>query len=212
MGKLKGKVAVITGGSSGMALASAKLFVEEGAYVFITGRKQEQLDEAVKLIGRNVTGVRGDAANLDDLDRLFDTVKREKGKIDILFASAGSGRSRQTGRDYRAALRCGLRPECARHAVYGSEGVAAVQRWRIDLHDRVKCFGERFSWFRRVCGEQGGVALIRTHVAQRTEGQKHPGERAGPGPGGHTDSGASSHQGGEGDVRIADPAGKDGSS
>ena len=91
MGKLENKVAVITGGSSGMALASAKLFVEEGAYVFITGRKQEQLDEAVKLIGRNVTGVRGDAANLDDLDRLFDTVKREKGKIDVLFASAGKG-------------------------------------------------------------------------------------------------------------------------
>src|SRR5918992_489297 len=66
MGKLEGKVAVITGGSSGMALASAKRFVEEGAYVFITGRRQEALDEAVKLIGRNVTGVRGDAANLDD--------------------------------------------------------------------------------------------------------------------------------------------------
>src|SRR6202021_491874 len=91
MGKLEGKVAVITGGSSGMALASAKLFVEEGAYVFITGRRQETLDEAVKTIGRNVTGVRGDAANLDDLDRLFGTVKREKGKVDILFASAGKG-------------------------------------------------------------------------------------------------------------------------
>src|ERR1035441_2693869 len=91
MGKLEGKVAVITGGSSGMALASAKLFVEEGAYVFITGRKQEQIDEAVKAIGRNVTGVKGDAANLDDLDRLFDIVKREKGKIDVLFASAGVG-------------------------------------------------------------------------------------------------------------------------
>ena len=97
MGKLEGKVAVITGGSSGMALASAKLFVEEGAYVFITGRKQEQLDEAVKLIGRNVTGVRGDAANLDDLDRLFDTVKREKGKIDVLFASAGKGEAAKLG-------------------------------------------------------------------------------------------------------------------
>src|SRR3954454_7932653 len=91
MGKLEGKIAVITGGSSGMALASAKRFVEEGAYVFITGRRQEALDEAVKLIGRNVIGVRGDAASLDDLDRLFETVKREKGKIDILFASAGIG-------------------------------------------------------------------------------------------------------------------------
>jgi NAD(P)-dependent dehydrogenase (short-subunit alcohol dehydrogenase family) len=68
MGKLEGKVAVITGGSSGLALESAKRFVEEGAYVFITGRRQEALDEAVKLIGRNVTGVRGDASNLDDLD------------------------------------------------------------------------------------------------------------------------------------------------
>ena len=97
MGKLEGKVAVITGGSSGMALATAKLFVEEGAYVFITGRRQEALDEAVKLIGRNVTGVRGDAANLDDLDRLFDTVKREKGKIDILFASAGRGEAVKLG-------------------------------------------------------------------------------------------------------------------
>ena len=91
MGKLEGKVAIITGGSSGMALASARRFVEEGAYVFITGRRQETLDEAVRLIGRNVTGVRGDAANLDDLDRLFETVKREKGKIDVLFASAGTG-------------------------------------------------------------------------------------------------------------------------
>ena len=97
MGKLDGKVAVITGGSSGLALASAKRFVEEGAYVFITGRRQEQLDEAVKLIGRNVTGVRGDAANLDDLDRLFDTVKREKGKIDVLFASAGKGEAGKLG-------------------------------------------------------------------------------------------------------------------
>ena len=91
MGKLEGKVAVITGGWSGLALATAKRFVEEGAYVFITGRRQEALDEAVKLIGRNVTGVRGDAANLDDLDHLFDTVREQKGKIDILFASAGKG-------------------------------------------------------------------------------------------------------------------------
>ena len=97
MEKLNGKVAVITGGTSGMALATAQLFVEEGAYVFITGRRQETLDEAVKLIGRNVTGVQGDAANLDDLDRLFATVKREKGSIDVLFASAGSGEMAKLG-------------------------------------------------------------------------------------------------------------------
>jgi len=93
MGKLEGKVAVITGATSGMALATAKLFVAEGAYVFITGRRQQQLDVAVKAIGRNVTGVQGDAGNLADLDRLYDTVRREKGRIDVLFASAGVGES-----------------------------------------------------------------------------------------------------------------------
>ena len=97
MGKLDGKVAVITGGSTGLALAGAKLFVEEGAYVYITGRRQEALDEAVRLIGRNVTGVRGDSADLDDLDRLFDTVRREKGAIDVLWASAGLGEERVLG-------------------------------------------------------------------------------------------------------------------
>jgi len=91
MGRLDGKVAVITAATSGMALATAKLFVEEGAYIFITGRRQKQLDDAVKAIGGNVTGVQGDAGNLADLDRLYDVVKREKGRIDVLFASAGYG-------------------------------------------------------------------------------------------------------------------------
>lgn len=97
MGKLDNKIAVITGGSSGMALESAKLFVAEGAYVFITGRRQDALDEAVKQIGQNVTAVRGDASNLDDLDRLFDTVRREKGRIDVLYASAGWGEAAPLG-------------------------------------------------------------------------------------------------------------------
>src|SRR5258708_12398347 len=91
MGKLEGKVAVITAATSGMALATAKLFVAEGAYVFITGRRKDKLDEAVKAIGRNVTGVQGDASNLADLDRLYEMVKKQKGKIDVLFASAGRG-------------------------------------------------------------------------------------------------------------------------
>ena len=91
MNMLQGKVAVITAATSGMALATAKRFVEEGAYVFITGRRQAQLDAAVKEIGKNVTGVQGDAGNLADLDRLYDTVKSQKGHLDILFASAGTG-------------------------------------------------------------------------------------------------------------------------
>jgi NAD(P)-dependent dehydrogenase (short-subunit alcohol dehydrogenase family) len=91
MGRLEGKVAVVTAATSGMALATARLFVEEGAYVYITGRRQGKLDEAVKLIGRNVTGVQGDVSELADLDRLYETVKNEKGRIDVLFASAGQG-------------------------------------------------------------------------------------------------------------------------
>jgi NAD(P)-dependent dehydrogenase (short-subunit alcohol dehydrogenase family) len=89
--KLEGKVAVITGATSGMALATAKLFIEEGAYVFITGRSKERLDKAVKEIGKNVTGLQGDVGNLADLDRLFEIVKKEKSRIDVLFASAGVG-------------------------------------------------------------------------------------------------------------------------
>ena len=89
MGKLQGKVAVITGGSSGMGLATARRYVAEGAYVLITGRRQAELDAAVKAIGSNVTGVRGDVANLADLDRLYETIKEQKGRIDVLFANAG---------------------------------------------------------------------------------------------------------------------------
>src|ERR1700692_4505544 len=86
--KLEGKVAVITGGTTGIGLATAKLFVKEGAYVFITGRRQKELDEAVKAIGTNGTGVQGDVAKLADLDRLYESVKA-KGKLDIVFANAG---------------------------------------------------------------------------------------------------------------------------
>lgn len=88
--KLTGKIAVITGGSSGIGLASAKLFVSEGAYVFITGRRQRELDEAVETIGENVTGVQGDVSSLADLDRLYQAVAA-KGRLDIVFANAGVG-------------------------------------------------------------------------------------------------------------------------
>jgi len=86
--KLQGKMAVITGGTSGIGLATAKLFVKEGAYVFITGRRQKELDAAVQAIGRNVAGVQGDVAKLADLDRLYEAVKKN-GRIDVVFANAG---------------------------------------------------------------------------------------------------------------------------
>src|ERR1700678_98343 len=88
MDRLHGKVAVITGGSTGIGLAAAKLFVKEGAYVFITGRRQKELDEAARAISSNVTGVQGDIAKLADLDRLYETVA-SRGRIDIVFANAG---------------------------------------------------------------------------------------------------------------------------
>ena len=92
MGKLEGKIALITGGNSGIGLAAAKQFVNEGAYVFITGRREPELAQAVKEIGKNVTGIQGDVSNLGDLDRLFAQIKREKGKLDIVFANAGVAR------------------------------------------------------------------------------------------------------------------------
>jgi len=98
MGKLDGKVALITGGNSGIGLAAAKEFVNEGAYVFITGRRDPELAVAVKEIGRNVTGVQGDVSNLGDLDRLFAQIKLEKGKLDIVFANAGVARYAALGK------------------------------------------------------------------------------------------------------------------
>ena len=92
MSKLEGKIALVTGGNSGIGLATAKQFVNEGAYVFITGRREPELAAAVREIGRNVTGVQGDVSNLGDLDRLFAQIKRDKGKLDIVFANAGIAR------------------------------------------------------------------------------------------------------------------------
>jgi NAD(P)-dependent dehydrogenase (short-subunit alcohol dehydrogenase family) len=91
LSKLAGTIAVITGGNSGIGLSTAERFIAEGAYVYITGRRQKELDAAVTQIGRNVTGVQGDVASLADLDRLYAQVAKEKGHIDVLFANAGIG-------------------------------------------------------------------------------------------------------------------------
>ena len=98
MGKLDGKIALVTGGSSGIGLAAAKQFVGEGAYVFITGRREPELASAVKEIGNNVTGVGGDVSNHADLDRLFGQIQREKGRLDVLFANAGVARYAPLGK------------------------------------------------------------------------------------------------------------------
>jgi NAD(P)-dependent dehydrogenase (short-subunit alcohol dehydrogenase family) len=87
--KLKGKIALITGGSSGIGLATARQFINEGAYVYITGRREAELSAAVDRIGKNITAVQGDVSNLEDLDRLFEQIKQEKGSLDVIFANAG---------------------------------------------------------------------------------------------------------------------------
>jgi NAD(P)-dependent dehydrogenase (short-subunit alcohol dehydrogenase family) len=89
MGRLEGKIALVTGGTSGIGLATASEFVNEGAHAFVTGRREPELTAAIKQIGRNVTGVQGDVSDLGDLDRLFAQIKREQGRLDIVFANAG---------------------------------------------------------------------------------------------------------------------------
>ncbi len=97
MGKLNGKIAVVTGGTTGIGFATAKRFIDDGAFVFITGRRQKELDAAVAELGENAFGVQGDVSNLGDLDRLYATVKEQKGEIDILFANAGGGEFAKLG-------------------------------------------------------------------------------------------------------------------
>ena len=130
--KLENKAAVITGATSGMALATAKLFVEQGAYVFITGHSQEKLDKTVKEICKNVTGVQGDAGNLADLDRLFETVKKENGRIDVVLASAGVGELQPTRLSYREMLRRYVQPQRSRDFVYRAKGSAAHEGRRVN--------------------------------------------------------------------------------
>jgi NAD(P)-dependent dehydrogenase (short-subunit alcohol dehydrogenase family) len=133
MGKLEGKIALITGGNSGIGLATAKQFVNEGAYVFITGRREPELAAAVKEIGRNATGVQGDVSNLADLDRLFAQIKREKGRLDIVFANAGVATYARSARSLRSTMtpssismskvcfsRCRRRFRCCRMAPLSS--------------------------------------------------------------------------------------------
>ena len=183
--RLDGKIAVITGGNSGIGLATAQRFVAEGAYVFINGRRQNEIDTAVNLIGKNVTGIRGDVSNQYDLDRLYDTVKRQKGRIDVLFANAGLW-------DFGAAF------EAEEHfdKIFGvnvkgllftvQKSASAVSGWRLD----------HFYWFgirtQRIRGveclqrNQGSYAVVRSFLDRRSETPQDPRQRHQPWSDRHT--------------------------
>src|SRR5260370_30739112 len=125
--RLTGKTAVITGGTEGIGFATAKLFVKEGAYVFITGRRQKELDEAVEAIGGNVSGVQGDVAKLADLDRLYETVSNAKGRIDIVFRQRRRWPICSLLGRHRRAFRQIIQHQCEGNAVHGAKGLTATE-------------------------------------------------------------------------------------
>jgi NAD(P)-dependent dehydrogenase (short-subunit alcohol dehydrogenase family) len=124
MAKLEGKIALVTGGTSGIGLATAKRFVNEGAYVFVTGRRDTQLAAAVREIGHDVTGIRGDVSDLGDLDRLFEQTRREKGKLDIVFANAGIAKYAHFGEISEELYDSIFDVNVKRPALHGTEGAS----------------------------------------------------------------------------------------
>ena len=164
MGKLDGKVALITGGNSGIGLATAKRFVQEGAYVFITGRTQLKLDEAVKQVGSNVTGVQGDVAKLADLDRLFDQIKKDKGKLDIVFANAGIAKYAPLGTIDEEHFDSIFGANVKGLLFTVQKAAASAARRGIHYSQRVGSWQQRTAGKQRLLRDQGGGALFRPHL------------------------------------------------
>ena len=177
MGKLDGKIALVTGGNSGIGLATAKAFVGEGAYVFITGRRDPELAAAVKEIGGNVTAVRGDVSKLGDLDRLFAQVKREKGRLDVVFANAGTAQlaplEKITEEHFDAIFDVNVKGV-----------VFTVQKALPLLPDGASVIlnasivaTKGFPAVERLQRHEGRVALVRPHMGGGLEGSRHSRER-----------------------------------
>src|ERR1700722_8881347 len=199
MGKLQGKVAVITGATQGIGFAPGKPFVREGAFVFITGRRHKELEEAVTSIGSNVTGVQGDASNLADLDRLYESVKA-RGRIDILFTNAGLGGFLPLGsiteehydqffdtnvkgllftvQKALPLLNDGGSIILTGAALHPPEGAPAPERWRFHHSDRCGRGLQRHPQLRRRLCDQGGNSLIRANLDRGAEGPAHPHKRS----------------------------------
>jgi len=169
MGKLKGKVAVVTGGNSGIGLATAQRFATEGAYVFITGRRQLALDVAVKQIGENVTGVQGDVSNLADLDRLYSSVKQQKGRIDILFANAGSGEFVPLGAITEEHFDKTFNIKCQRPTLHGAKGASVDPGRRRNHSERGDRFHQRDAGVQRLQRHEGRRTIFCAHLVSRFE-------------------------------------------
>jgi NAD(P)-dependent dehydrogenase (short-subunit alcohol dehydrogenase family) len=162
--KLTDKIALITGGTSGLGLATAKRFVSEGAFVFITGRRQTELDAAVKEIGENVIGVRGDISKLADLDNLFSVIKEKKGRLDILFANAGGGAfvplEEVTEEHFDKYF--GINVKGTLFTVQKTLPAHAIRRQHRD--QRLDGLDQGRPGVRRLCRDEGGVAFIRPNM------------------------------------------------
>src|SRR5216683_4888048 len=179
-GKLKGRIALVTGGTSGIGLATAKRFVAEGAYVFITGRREKELAAAVKSIGERVTGVQGDVSQIGDLGRLFAQIDQEKGRLDIVFANAGDRKICAPRGDHRGVLRLNIRCQCERTALYRTKGIAIAQG-RLFHCPLCVCGCQQGTAFeQRLQCYQGRRALIRPHVGDGSAESPHSRERREP--------------------------------
>ena len=161
VGRLEGKVAVITGANSGIGLATAKRFAAEGARVFMTGRRKKELEAAVAEVGHNSRGVEGDVANLADLNRLFAVVKDEAGAIDILFANAGGGEFSALGEITEEHFDRTFGVNVKGTLLHGPNGAAASQRWGLDHPGRLDCRVDRHSGLQRLQRQQGGDPQLR---------------------------------------------------
>ena len=176
-GRLEGKIALITGGSSGIGLATAKRFVEEGAFVFITGRREAELDAAVKAIGKNVKAIKGDVSKLDDLDGIFSAIKNDKGRLRRCLRQCRDRQICGARRDQRRVLRRDLRHQRQRHAVHGAEGAAAVAGRRRGYPRIIGGRQQRAGSEQRLRGNQSGGALVRANLDHGSEATPDPRQR-----------------------------------
>jgi NAD(P)-dependent dehydrogenase (short-subunit alcohol dehydrogenase family) len=190
MGKLSNKVAVVTGGTSGIGLATAKRFVDEGAYVFINGRRQAELDKAKAQIGKNISVLQGDVANLDDLDRLYKVVKSEKGGIDIAIANAGFVETQTLATSTPEHFDRSFNTN-ARNLLYRAKGAAVNSKWWLDRSRRIVCHSYGNSFLHHVLGDQGRLALIFEDVGRGPKRPRHSGK--------HLESGRHRHCAGKDD-------------